>query len=204
MRLTESDSHPYKCTCGVFFKNAGGLKNHMKGEPHRCAMTEVTARLKGHHFALSGFWNDRVKQLTAAGYGAHFSVVETIIEGFTSADGRHRERTISRAITTSQAMWDLMHKFASHEDDMTENTMHAALVFVHVYGDDVTGVVLAMLDHELSAVWLDFSDKECEAMEDIFDVSLITVLKANGVQSPARTLANLLPHLLMVAVESKL
>jgi hypothetical protein len=127
--------------------------------------------------------------LMAAGYDRHFSIVLNPPHG-------NREH-----LRTSTRMVEMLYRFASVRDDMPEETMHAALVFSEVYGTEAPRIILSVMEAELGEARV-VGKMGSTFIAEPDECSLIAILRANGVYSPARALANLSPHLLRACAEA--
>lgn len=184
-----------KCECGarVPLKR---MKVHRTTISHRCELSAAEANRRGHIHIIAGVAMHTVEQLIAAGYKRHFSTVFV----------QRRGGVVGEHVCASTRMMEMLHRFASVQDDMPEGTMHAALVFAEVYGAEAPRILLSVMESELGEEARRFEIALAGRMGSTYipaenESSLIAVLRANGVHSPARALANLSPHLLRACAE---
>lgn len=201
-----------ECKCGAWIKPAG-QKNHERGQQHVCGMTEVEATRKGHTYELGerGLGHGRAAALLMqAGYSSRFSIVKRHKPRVYNWETKKYEAITESVVKCAPQMILLLTRFASNVDDVPELTMHAALVFHELYGDDAPHILLGVIDNDFGVLHEDTNT----GIENVMlwrgshaepqvnhETALVGILRANGVQNPARAFVNLLPHLLFAAAE---
>ncbi|MFZ2152085.1 MAG: hypothetical protein WAV09_03195 [Minisyncoccia bacterium] len=151
--------------------------------PHECALSLKLAIQAGHIHRLNKATCDiAIVLVRAAAFRAHFSPVK-----YQDTGGG-----VNRVLYTSTRMLEVLHRFTSSIDDTPETSLHAALVFSDLYPDPVATVLGVM------AMELREAPEPIDGPHSIYagsaESGLVNLLRANGVRSPARAFANLLPH----------